>query len=53
MARPATPIYASTLHRRDRAWRGARHRAAVRLRAMTVGGGAVVALAVLLSQHVA
>lgn len=32
MHRPATPIYASTLHRRDRAW-GARRRAVVRLRA--------------------
>jgi hypothetical protein len=53
MHRQATPIYASTLHRRDRAW-GARRRAAARVRARLAGaacGAAVVALAVVAAQH--
>lgn len=41
MASPAGPIYASTLHRRDRAWGGSRRRARLRLRLALLGGGAV------------
>jgi len=50
MQRQATPIYASTLHRRDRAW-GARRRAAARLRARLAVGGGIVVAAILVVTH--
>ena len=45
---PAGPIYASTLHRRDRSW-GPRRRAAARLRAMVWASTAAVAAAALIT----
>lgn len=53
MHRPAIPIYASTLNRRDRAW-GTRRRAAVRLRARAavVLCGTFGMLGVLALEHV-
>lgn len=51
MSPPAGPIYASTLHRRDRAWR-ARRRGVVRARARAVVmGGAITAMTTVLIQH--
>lgn len=44
MAAPAGPIYASTLHRRDRAWRSRRRRG--RLVVWSSAGAAVTALLV-------
>ena len=52
MASPAGPIYASTLHRRDRAWGGRLRRSAARLRVMMLGGTCGAAALALLS-HIA
>lgn len=51
MGSPAGPIYASTLHRRDRAWRS-RRRGPGRLRAL-VWSGAGAAAALALIAHIA
>jgi hypothetical protein len=48
MSPPAGPIYASSLHRRDRAWGLRRRVTVVRLVALCASGGA---LAALLIQH--
>jgi hypothetical protein len=49
MGSPAGPIYASTLHRRDRAWR-LRRRGLWRMRAVAFGGAAA-ALATVIVQR--
>jgi len=49
MSPPAGPIYASSLHRRDRAWGLRRRGMALRLRLVAAAG--VVAVAVVLVQH--
>ena len=51
MGSPAGPIYASTLHRRDRAWRP-RRRALARIRAL-VWSSAGTAIAAMLVAHFA
>ena len=51
MSGPVGPIYASSLHRRDRGWRmRRRHRARVRA---LIWGGAVAAVALTLAAHFA
>ncbi|MFL5844054.1 MAG: hypothetical protein ACJ762_05110 [Solirubrobacteraceae bacterium] len=53
MAPPAGPIYASTLHRRDRGWQPRRRRARMRLLRGAVWSSATAAIAALLIAHFA
>jgi hypothetical protein len=50
MSPPAGPIYASTLHRRDRAWRRARRRGLARAR-FAIWGGTLAGVAVVVTLH--
>jgi hypothetical protein len=50
MSAPGGPIYASSLHRRDRAWRARRRRPWVRARLM-LGAAALAALGAVLIAH--
>jgi hypothetical protein len=50
MSPPAGPIYASTLHRRDRAWRRSRRRRALRAR-IAVWSAALAGVVTALALH--
>lgn len=52
MASPAGPIYASTLHRRDRAWGPRRRRARARLRLAALSGASATAALALIVHYV-
>lgn len=50
MSPPAGPIYASTLHRRDRSWRRTRRRGQARAR-IALWSGTVAAVVVAVTLH--
>jgi hypothetical protein len=52
MSAPGGPIYASSLHRRDRAWRARRRRSWVGVR-LVIGAAALAALGGVLIAHFA